>query len=231
MSNYEPIYDKKYCYIDSEVLINVFGYKKQEHLDDAERDITNIKIMHAEQNPLRGNLDFKHLLDIHKFIFGDIYSWAGETRTVDISKGVLFCPFNNIKTYSEEIFAFLKTENYLIGLKKEELVVRMAYYFGEINAIHPFREGNGRTQRVFVKYLCNVTGYNVEFSKISKEEMLTASIESMGLSNEKFEAMFCDIMTPMNTKERLLKTEIMCGKTSRIYKLVLEDIKKRGAKN
>ena len=224
MSNYEPIYDKKYCYLDSEVLINLFGYKNQAHLDDAERDITNIKIMHAEQNPLRGNLDFKHLLEIHKFIFGDIYSWAGETRTVDISKGVLFCPFNNIKTYSEEIFSALKSEKYLIGLKKEALVVRLAYYFGEINAIHPFREGNGRTQRVFIKYLCNVLGYNVEFSKISKEEMLEASIESMGLSNEKFEAMFFEILNQMSYEERLLKTEAICGKKSKIYKLVVDDI-------
>lgn len=226
MSSYEPIYDKKYCYLDSEVLINLFGYKNKNLLDDAERDITNIKIMHAEQNPLRGNLDFKHLLDIHRFIFGDIYSWAGETRTVDISKGVLFCPFNNIKTYSEEIFTKLKLENYLIGLDKEELISRLAYYFGEINAIHPFREGNGRTQRVFVKYLCSILGYNVEFSKVSKEQMLIASIESMGLSNDKFEEMFSEILNPMSYDDRILKTEAICGKRSKVYKLVLDDIQK-----
>ena len=223
MNSYESIYDKKYCYPDSEVLINKFGYKDQTLLNDAERDITNIKIMHAEQQPLRGNLDFKHLLKIHKFIFGDIYSWAGEIRTVDISKGVLFCPYNNIKSYSEEIFTKLKNENYLIGNQKEELITKLAFYFGEINAIHPFREGNGRTQRVFLRYICNVAGYNVEFRRVSKEEMLTASIESMGLSNEKLESMFLEIITPLTHKQRLLKAEQICGKTSSIYKLVLDD--------
>ena len=94
---------------------------------------------------LDGDLDFNYLKNIHKFIFGDIYEWAGSIRTVNISKGNPFCRCEFIEEQMESIMKKLKRENYLEGLSINVLAERLAYYIGEINAIHPFREASVQT--------------------------------------------------------------------------------------
>ena len=73
----------------------------------------------------------------------------------------------------------LKSENYLEGLNKEELAKRLAYYLSELNVLHPFREGNGRTTREFIRQLALKNGYKLNLSKVMPEEVLNASIESI----------------------------------------------------
>lgn len=75
----------------------------------------------------------------------------------------------------------LEKENYLENLNIEMLAERLAYYIGEINAIHPFREGNGRTQRMFIECLALKNGFSLDFAKISNEEMLEASVQTFNL--------------------------------------------------
>ena len=82
--------------------------------------------------------------DIHRHIFRDIYDWAGELRTVNISKENPFCNYIYVEVEAERIFSELRKENYLIGVPKLNICDKLAYYLGEINALHPFREGNGR---------------------------------------------------------------------------------------
>lgn len=93
---------------------------------------------------LESSFDSAHLRDIHRFLFSDIYEWAGEYRSVNISKGSTFCMYPFTAEQLDELFAKLHRERLLGGLNKDELIVRLAYYLGELNAIHPFREGNGR---------------------------------------------------------------------------------------
>ncbi len=171
-------WDNKYCYPNSNVLKNKMGITRETDLFDAERQITSLQILRLKNQPIVGRFDFKHLKDIHKQLFGNIYDWAGKVRTVDISKGELFCLSQNIDMYANEIFAKLKAEKYLSETPEDEIVGRLSYFFGEINALHPFREGNGRTQRVFTEYLAAVAGYHLDFSKITPEEMINASIKS-----------------------------------------------------
>lgn len=173
---YECEQDNSYCYQDSCILKNKLGIKNEEQLEEAERNITALRILQLKTGELRGEPNFKYLCKIHKHIFGDIYSWAGKIRTVDISKGNMFCNSQFILENAEDIFNRLKKENYLQDYKDvNKMSERLAYYLSEINALHPFREGNGRTQREFIIVLARRAGYVVDFSKVSQEEMIQAS--------------------------------------------------------
>lgn len=176
---YECEQDNSYCYQDSCILKNKLGIKNKEQLEEAERNITALRILQLKTGELRGEPNFKYLCKIHKHIFGDIYSWAGKIRTVDISKGNMFCNSQFILENAEDIFNRLKKENYLQDYKDvDKMSERLAYYLSEINALHPFREGNGRAQREFIIVLARRAGYVVDFSKISQEEMIQASEEA-----------------------------------------------------
>ena len=173
---YECEQDNSYCYQDSCILKNKLGIKNKEQLEEAERNITALRILQLKTGELRGEPNFKYLCKIHKHIFGDIYSWAGKIRTVDISKGNMFCNSQFILENAEDIFNRLKKENYLQDYKDvNKMSERLAYYLSEINALHPFREGNGRAQREFIIVLARRAGYVVDFSKVSQEEMIQAS--------------------------------------------------------
>lgn len=163
--SYEYRWDHRYCYPNSNVLINKLNIKNADGLAEAEREITSLKLAMAKADPIKGRLDFAHLQDIHRYIFEDIYSWAGELRQVDISKGNQFCLCQHLQTYGERVFSELRAEQFLIGAA--DVPYRLAYYLSEINVLHPFREGNGRTQRLFIEYLANVAGYSVDFSKVN----------------------------------------------------------------
>ena len=187
--SYEYEWDKEYCYPDSNVLINKLGIKNHDELVTAEREITSLKIAMAKAEPIKGNFDFEHLKRIHKFVFEDIYTWAGETRNVNISKGNQFCLSQNIEMYAADIFTKLKADHYLIDYDGN-IAHRLAYYLSEINVLHPFREGNGRAQRLFIEYLADHAGYKVDFSDVTADEMIIASAESFARDYDKINKMF-----------------------------------------
>jgi cell filamentation protein len=169
--DYEFDWDNKYCYPNSYILKNKLNITDPKLLMEAERKIVAVKLFAAKESPIQGNFDLSHFLGIHKFLFEDIYSWAGEIREVNISKGSSFCLAIHVRTSLESIFADLKQEQYLLQ--------RLAHYLGELNAVHPFREGNGRVQRLFIEYLAEKNGYHLDFSMVSSEEMIAASETSI----------------------------------------------------
>lgn len=181
---YDYEYDKEYCYKNTNVLVNKLNIKDKEKLKNAEIEITAYALAEAEINFIKGKFDIKHLLDIHKFIFEDIYYFAGKYRNVNISKGNEFCDCRFIEDNLKKILDKLKEENYLRETSENEISTSLAYYLSEINVIHPFREGNGRTQRLFIEYLALINGYDLDFSKISKDEMIIASAESFACNYE-----------------------------------------------
>lgn len=182
--------DTIYCYPDSDILINKMDIRDQKKLEEAERRLTMFRMSDLLDTPVEGEFDLKHLQTIHRYLFQDLYLWAGEIRTVDISKSAVFCKARFIEGQAEELFEKLKRENYLAGLSKELFVSRIAYYFSEINALHPFREGNGRTQREFIRELALKRGYVIRFARISRDEMMEASRESFLCRYEKMERLF-----------------------------------------
>ena len=145
-------------------------------------------------NPIKGCFDLDHLKAIHKHLFCDVYEWAGELRNIDLSKeNSYFANYTHIVSASRPVFEKLVEEDYLKGLDAAAFSTRAAYYLGEINALHPFREGNGRAQREFINHLAFRNGYFIEWKNISQEQMIQASIESFHQAdNTKFTAFIRD---------------------------------------
>ena len=209
--DYEYEWDNKYCYPGSFVLKNKLNILDAEALAVAERGITAARIAGVMDNPVRGRFDFKHLKDINKAIFHDVYDWAGKPRTVDISKGNQFCLSMHIEIYATNIFTKLKDEAFLLGKPADEIPERLTFYFSEINVLHPFRDGNGRTQRVFIEYLAQCAGFDLDFSQVGSKEMIEASALSFAKEYEKMTKMFHRILsriTPQEQKEFREKVSI-----------------------
>ena len=137
-----------YCYPGSDVLINKLNIKDNQLLSEAERKIVLTKSYELRKNSKIGDFDLNHFLEIHKFLFEDIYPFAGKFRNENIAKGYFsFAEWQYIEPEIKRLFDKLKAENYLQGKSREELVKGLAYYLSELNVLHPFREGNGRTIR------------------------------------------------------------------------------------
>lgn len=168
-----------YVYPNTEVLKNKFGIRDSERLLEIEKTIT----LGAWQDIREGKIkikktfDYKHLKSLHKELFKDLYDWAGKERTVDISKpGTLFCRAMFIEEEAKRIFNNLKKDNFLKDIKdKSKFSEKLGQLFLDINMLHPFREGNGRSQRLFIGDLAKENGYYLEWTNISKEEMIQIS--------------------------------------------------------
>ena len=170
--------DTKYCYPGSDVLINKLDIRDIDKLCIFERKLTTIRLLELLDKPIDGKFDLKHLQDIHAYIFQDLYDWARKIRTINIAKGNMFCNVNFLLSQADIIFSELKNEHYLAGMNRNIFITRLAYYLSEINALHPFREGNGRSQREFIRLLAMKNGYFIHFDRISKDEMILASEKS-----------------------------------------------------
>ncbi len=136
------------------VLYNRLGFRSAAALEAAEREITHAALILLDESPVSPSYDLPHLREIHRRIFGDIYEWAGQIRTVAIAKGAMFCLPQYVESSAAVVFRELHDEDCLRGLRHDMFVGRLAYYLGEVNALHPFREGNGRAQRAFFAAAC-----------------------------------------------------------------------------
>ena len=171
--------DDPYVYPGTSVLRNRFGLRDTSRLDALENEFSAGRLLELLVRPEPGTYDLNHLARFHHRIFGDVYQWAGEIRTVAIAKGALFALPEHVQSYASEVFANLCEDRYLTGLGRDEVSERFAFYLGEINALHPFRDGNGRTQRAFLKQLGRDAGWDVEWRLLSLDENLQISVDAM----------------------------------------------------
>ncbi len=165
------------CYPGTACLINKFGIRDENALMLVEAGITAAKSAELMQNPIAGNYDFDHLKTIHRFMFEDLYEWAGEIRTVNLSKkGFRFADAQSIPYLAGSCFRRLKEANCFLDLSFIEYSQQIADFYNVLNMIHPFREGNGRTQRCFITMLVQKAGYDIDFSTIDPDELMIATI-------------------------------------------------------
>ena len=169
-----------YCYEGTNILVNKLNIKDSEELESYETSVVSLKLMALNKNGITGNFDVAHFVSIHKFLFEDIYNFAGLFRTENIAKDYFqFAEWEYIESELERLLSELKSENYLVGLSKEQFASRLAYYWAELNVLHPFREGNGRTTREFLRQLSLKNGYILNLYKVNSQELLNASIKSI----------------------------------------------------
>lgn len=182
----------------SGVLRNSLGIIDPGELAAAEADITTARIMRLAQRPIPGRYDLPHLQAIHKEIFGSIYPWAGQIRTVEIAKDATqFCRTAMIHPFAEEVFGTLaRKDHHLRGLGREEFLTKLADLYGDINALHPFREGNGRTQRAFLAQLAADAGYRLDWTGMDPERNRLASIASFTGPNAPLRMMLAELTDP-----------------------------------
>lgn len=172
--------NSKYCYQNSNTLINKLEIKDQATLQKYEARITAAKLLALRQKGITGNFDKNHFVSIHKYIFEDIYPFSGKFRTENIAKGYFrFAEWEYIEEELDKLLLKLKNENYLNEKSEEELAKALAYYMSELNVLHPFREGNGRTIREFIRQLALKNGYTLNLKKVEPQKMLNASIKSI----------------------------------------------------
>lgn len=175
-----------YVYPGTSILKNKFDLKDQKLLSTLERQITQTKVLllsRANSKILNGDFNLKHLCEIHKYLFGDIYDWAGEIRKDGfICKGEsIFCYAPLIESYADSIFSKMRLDPFS-KMSRSECAQKMAYYLSEVNALHPFREGNGRATRLFFEALAFKHGWQLSLFKIPHKKLQKAMIDSMNKS-------------------------------------------------
>ncbi len=167
------------CYEGTTCLINKFDVRDEDQLTQLEATITHAKTTLLESQPANLPLDFDYYKSIHRFLFEDLYDWAGELRTIDISKkGTNFCPADQLEQLCNACFDRLAKMNYFKGLSKTQFMEELVDFYCTTNLLHPFREGNGRTQRIFIAKLIEYNGYSFDFSNIDPSDLMTATIQA-----------------------------------------------------
>ena len=172
------VFDDTYCYPGTAVLKNKLDLTDPVQLAEFETEITTQR---ASEPLPDGALDFAHYKAVHRHLFQDVYAWAGQTRSVRISKGGNpFCFPEFIDAQMEALFAALTAAESLRGLGNEAFAKEAAHFLSELNAIHPFREGNGRTQLTFLALLAEQAGHPLALDRLDPQAILDATIESFG---------------------------------------------------
>lgn len=169
-----------YCYPDSSVLKNKLDIRDPALLRKVEADLSSARQAEIFRTPVVGLFTATHLCNIHRKLLGDVYSFAGHFRREDIAKGTTrFVTYSQIKEKLQRLLGQLQQEKWLENVPFEAFVARSAYYMAELNYIHPFREGNGRAIREFMRLLFLHNGYVVQWDAVDVEALLNAMIDSV----------------------------------------------------
>jgi cell filamentation protein len=167
-----------YCYTNSPVLRNLLDLRTDRDLGDAERRLSTALAETIEFQLPPYNLSYLQYL--HHSLFREIYTWAGEIRTVDISKGdTHFCITSRIIPEAERLFSSLADHLWFEGLSREHLIRELASLYGDLNVIHPFRDGNGRAQRLLFEHIIINVGFEIDWAPITQEEWIQANIRAV----------------------------------------------------
>lgn len=163
-----------YCYPGTRILKNRLDLTDQDELSAFEAD----SVTQRGQEPFpEGGCDTRHYRAFHRHLFQDVYSWAGDYRIVRISRhNSMFCYPEHIDAQMEGLFGRLGVDRHLAGLNADDFARGGAHFLSELNAIHPFREGNGRTQTAFFVMLAELAGHPVDLDKLLPDEFLAAMI-------------------------------------------------------
>ncbi len=156
---------------------NKLGIEDFEELRDEEALHAALREVQLAGRTFRRTFDLDHLCFLNRWLFQDVYAWAGEPRSVPFSKpGSEFAKPMFIREQAHALFRRLRDENRLRDIERARLATRIAYYFGELNALHPFREGNGRTQRLFLTHLVALRGLSLDWDGVTAKEMVRISV-------------------------------------------------------
>lgn len=169
-----------YCYKGSHVLKNRYGIRDYQALRELEQDIVGAKQQYLLVHPISGRFTAGHLCKVHRFLFENVYPFAGRFRLESIKKGNT--TFENEQTIPAKLHKLLdglKQEHYLTELPHDDFIARLTFYFAELNYIHPFREGNGRATREFIRLLAAKSGYEINWEAAGVSVLMESMVASV----------------------------------------------------
>lgn len=217
----------QYVYPGTSVLVNKFGIINSADLERCERLVTAARIFELQGMGVTGDFGPEHLKSIHQYIFQDIYDWAGEFRTLQIYKGrtEFGCP-DRLASDLNDLCNDIKRHGFYRSLPLEETAAGFSDVFSRLNLIHPFREGNGRTQRICMEQLALNAGFDLNMSGISENDMRNASIAANRGNQNLMRYLIKTLMTEIPEKRteiaasmKLAETDVPIRKLSAMNKL------------
>jgi cell filamentation protein len=177
--------DDPYVFPGTAVLRNNLEIRDPQELSQAEADIVGLALRALITEPLPGGYDLVHWQAFHRHIFGGLYPWAGELRTVQIAKpNAFYARPEHIAGYAQSIFAELAREDCLKGLDRTAFVERLTHFHAEMYAVHPFREGNTRSLRAFLGQLAGEAKHHIAWEHLDHERSFTANVRSLNGEND-----------------------------------------------
>lgn len=186
----------RYVYPGTNVLINKFGIVDTAAFTLMERVVSSASILDLHAEGVTGRFDRQHIQDIHLRIFGEVYDWAGEFRDIQIWKGgTEFAAPDEIPDKLDALCSSIQKAGYFQGLDRIGTANALADIMADLNLIHPFREGNGRTQRAFIGQLALNAGYDLDFTKMSENDMRNASMAANRNNRNLMRYLFRDAMS------------------------------------
>jgi cell filamentation protein len=188
-----------YVYPGTAVLRNHFDLRDASELQRRENGASSLRVAQLYRAPLEGRYDLNHLKAFHGFIFGDVYPWAADLRSVAIAKGDLFALPQHIEPYLGSVLAQLPAEDFLRDADQDRVVDRLTHYLAEINSVHPFREGNGRTQRAFIAQLADQAGYVIDWSGLDPQLNIAVSQAAHRGDNAPLRTVLADLTVPQGS--------------------------------
>lgn len=184
------------CYEGTSCLINKLNIRDEEKLNFVESQITIHKTSELANAQDFGSFDFSHYKAIHKYLFNELYEWAGEIRTVNMSKkGTNFVDVSEIESVASACFKRLQDKNYFKNQEFDDFVEDIVDFYCTTNMLHPFREGNGRTQRISISQLIQFNGYSIDFDKIDTDELMMATIQAANGIDDNLKRIFKNAIT------------------------------------
>lgn len=189
-----------YLYPTLDVLRNRLGIRQAQRLEQTAWEFTSLRAATIPLGP-RGR-GLPHLCAIHRQLYQDLFDWAGKLREIDIYQGdTPFCHFAWIEKEGNALMRKLEEEDYLCELPWETFVERLSWYYGEINVLHPFRLGNGLTQRIFFEQLAIHAGYLLDWRGIHPDAWSQANqLGAMG-DPEPLERIFRKVVSEARESE------------------------------
>jgi cell filamentation protein len=180
------------------VLRNKLGSTDPGELAQIEAELTAYRLIELNLDPLPGDYDLAHLQALHRYIFGDVYDWAGQLRTVSIGKGALYCLPSELVTTADALFGRLARDQYLRGRDRAGFVDGATALLAGLNNLHPFREGNGRVQRAFLGQSAHAAGFMIRWADLDRETNDTASAAAHRHGDTTLlHAMLAELVTPL----------------------------------
>lgn len=194
-ANDDPYLDERWG-----VLANKIAARTQQALDAAEHDLAEFRALELADKPIPPTFDERHLRAIHRHLFQDVYEWAGERRTVNTSKPddpAAFFPCQRFAVGVPATFEQIAERNFRTGMPVDEFVNKLTRTYDEVNHLHLFREGNGRTQRIFLTQLAEHSGFTLDWNAVTAQQNDTVCRAAGHGDREPMKAMLASVVQPM----------------------------------